>query len=157
MSTHWTLLTAGKAALESALGGLGSLSGKTYAVKIKKRPHFDRDRDTDAKDLLVVLSPQDETVAGAVFDNAVLIGFPVLATAFVPGRQTLTDAVAVQLLLGVREACRLALHRPTLAAVPGVYGCEYEGGPVYDAGDTSDLWDLSRQRFVYSVKGARQS
>lgn len=157
MSIHFDILTSMRSALATRLSSLSSLVSKSYAVKIKKRPSFDKDRDTDATDLLVVISPEDDTSEPIDFDNGAWLALPALVTAFIPGRQTLTDPVAVELMLDVRQEARLLFHRPSLAGVLAVKDCDYEGGAMYDVGDLSNLHDVSRQRFVFKVDAVRSS
>lgn len=153
MSLYDDLKAAARDAVEDALASVASLSGITVVVALRKKLHFDRDRDTLP---FVCLWGEGEESKTLAFGGFAYLAFPVNVAFMQAGKSTLSDPVAMARETDVRNAIRDVLFKRTLGSLP-LAGCTYDGGPAYDDNDLSRHYDLSVQRFVYRASGPKGS
>lgn len=148
MSQYWQVLQAVKAVLSTR----PEVQAAGASVVIRKRPYFDRDRDTLP---LITLSPAAELVDGLQQSNGAQIGYPVLVAIFLSGKIAPADEAAIQLLLSLREAARRALFVVVLPGADSVFDCRYEPAPPFDSSAFDKGLDVSFQRFTFINDEAR--
>jgi hypothetical protein len=136
-------------AVKAKVDGLGLQHLPAASVVLRKAAVYLAEHD--AIPLLVVAPVMDE-MQELQFDGNGFFRYEVRLTVY---HESGLDWRVTDWLLGVRESLRNALFQPTLAGASTVFDCDWNPGPVYDAGVLPVGVDVSRMSFVFTSSEAR--
>ncbi len=148
MSIAFTIAAAAKA----VLAGRSELDGVTIDI----REPAEADATKDAFPLLVI-TIEAEDVEDEEFGNVAHVAYPLKFTLFQKGNLQPANQTSIQRKWDVREAVRLALHKPGLAGASTVLDSRYEPNPSYDVAAHGDNMRISRQRITFVSHEPRSS